>query len=497
MKTLLIHTAILLLLLPLSAQPIGNPTDLYIGAELNMANNIQVPALFGHDESAYYAYSFDYREAVERLDHKFRSVRRKYLDLNPGFRRRTLLGLFHFHDSIYMFTSEQRIKRMLLYVETIDKETLLQNGDERLLMDVHNMSGWEAEFGLQLSRQESKLLVYSRLDVLSRNVQDLHFMMFGNGFSLEWEADQRIVYEDRRPRESIVKVSEEGDVFIMSLLDDQKLSSLWHETKNRYHLVAVTGKGKYNNTYYLNLPGLYIRGVQIEPGGEFDLSCAGFYSPTHFRGMVDGIFYLEVDNRNAEFRNQKLYEMEPWFLAEAIAGVQKKEQEEMFSFIPRQLIRRSNGELVFLAENQFDMHYDTYQNIIAAGFSPGGTLNWKRVIRKRQDIDVNTPFNYSSYSVHAPVNSDYTYLVFNDDNKNGEWPTEKGIKAFHPSDKANLKVVGIGPSGEIFSSIVYRKTRRRMKTPIPMQYFDLLNNEMVIPMLRYKRYNYMKLRFNE
>ncbi len=497
MKPLVIYTAILFFILPVSAQQAGGPIDLYIGPELNMANNIQVPVIFGHDETGYYAYSFDYRPAVEYLDTKFRSVRRKYIDLNPGLRQRNLLGLFHFHDSIYLFTSEQRIKRMLLYVETIDKETLLQNGDERLLMDVRNLSGWGAEFGLHLSRQKSKLLVYSRLDVLNRNIQDLHFELYGEGMTLEWEADQRILYPERRPRESIVKVSEEGDVFIMSLLDDQKLSSLWNETKNRYHLVAVTGKGAYNNSYAFELPGLYIRGVQIEPGGDHDLSCAGFYSPTHFRGMVDGLFYLELDNKNAVFRNQRLYEMEPWFLAEAIAGVQKKEPEEMFSFMARQLIRRDNGDLVFLAENEFDMHYDTYQNIIAASFSPGGTLNWKRVIPKRQDIDRSSPFNHSSYSVHSPWNSNQTYLIFNDDNKNGKWPAEESIKAFHPNDRANLKIIGIGPAGELSSSIVYRKAKKRMKTPIPLQYYDLLNNEMVIPAMRYKRYNYMKLRFNE
>ena len=152
-----------------SAQAPSQPIGLYSGAELSMANNIRVPEIFGHDEKGYYVYSFDYREAIEHLDTKFRSVRRKYLDLMAGLRDRTLVGLVHFHDSIYMLTSEQRIRRMLLYIETIDKETLMQNGDERLIMEIANMQGWMAEFGFQLSRQQTKLLIYSKLDVLSRN----------------------------------------------------------------------------------------------------------------------------------------------------------------------------------------------------------------------------------------------------------------------------------------------------------------------------------------
>lgn len=484
-------------MLPSAAQQFDKYIDLYTGPELNMANNIQVPQLFGHDETGYYAYSFDYRPAVEFLDTQFRSRKRRYLDLLRGLRGRTLIGLYHFHDSIYMFTTEERMKRMRLFVETIDKNTMVQNGDDRLLMDVSNLSGWGSDFGMKLSRQETKLLVYSRLDVLSKNIQDVHFMMFGEGLSLEWEADQRIIYSGRPPRESIIKLSEEGDVFFISLLDDQNLRSIWNETKNRYHLIAVTEKGQNANSYSLELPELYIRGVQIEPGIDHKLICAGFYSPTHFRGMVDGVFYFELDNKTGQFLNKRMYEFKPWFMSEAIAGDPKKEPEELFEFRVRQLIRRNNGDFIMLSENEYDQHYDTYQNIIATSFGVGGNLNWNRVIPKRQNIDPRTNFNHSSYSVHAPWNTDKIYLVFNDSYKNEKLSPGERLKTFHPNDKANLKIIGIGPLGEMSSGIIYRKTKKRMKTPIPLQYYDMLNNEMVIPAMRMKRYNYLKISFNE
>jgi hypothetical protein len=497
LRNFLIYIVIFLLPVQARAQQPGESIDTYIGAELNLGNNIHLPELFGHDENGYYAHTFDYRDGIERFDMDFQSVKHEYLDLTNGLRERTLLALFHFHDTLYMFTSEERVKRMLLYVETIDKETLLQNGDERLVMDVENLSGWMSDFGFQLSRQEKKLLVFSRLDVLSKRMQDMHFIMFGEGLTVEWQADQRVIYPDRSPRESTFKVNDEGDVFIVSLLDDQKLKSLWDETKNRYHLVAVTEKGKYNNTYYIDFPNLYIRGVTIEPGPDHSLSCVGFHSPTHFRGMVNGMFYMQLDNAAARFNVERFYEFEPWFLTEAIAHNPKKEPEEMFDFRVRQLIRRNNGNFMFLAENEFDQNYDTYQNVIAACFSPQGNLEWARVVQKRQGIDPDGKVNYSSFSVHAPWYTDKIYLVFNDDDLNELWPSEERIKAFHPNDRANLKIVGIGPTGELSSDIVYRKTRKRMKTPIPLQDYDMLNNEMVIPLLRYKKYNYLKLRFNE
>ena len=150
-----------------------------------------------------------------------------------------------------------------------------------------------------------------------------------------------------------------------------------------------------------------------------------------------------------------------------------------------------------IAENEFDQDYDTYQNLVIANFSPGGTMNWVKTIPKRQGIDPNSRFNHSSYSVHAPWYTDNVHLIFNDSHKNGEWPAGERMKSFHPNQKANLKIISVGPGGELASSIIYRKSKKRMKTPIPLQNYDKLNNEMVIPALRLKRYNYLKITFNE
>jgi hypothetical protein len=471
--------------------------EIYAGPELNMANNIQVPEIIGHDETGFYCYSFDYREAIEFLDTRFRTVRRKYIDLSYGSKMKTLEGLFHFHDSIYLFTSYEKYSSVQLFVETIDKKTLTQNRDERLLMEVRNMAGWTAEFGFKLSRLHDYLLVFSRQDVMTKKIQDLHFELYGKGMTLLWETDQRIIYRGRRPRESILEVSDRGDVFLMNLLDDQGIRSLWQEIKNRYTLVAITDNGANTRAYTLNLPELYIRGVQIEPGGRYDLSCAGFYSPTHNRSMIDGIFYFDLDNKTGVYRNQKLHEFEPWFISEAIPGKMKNEPEELFDFKARQLIQRTNGDMIFIAEIEFDQQYETYRNIMLASIEPGGALHWKRIIPKNQGIDRHSPINYSSYSVHAQWNRDPVHLVFNDHIKNGEWPRSKKLKSFHPHERSNLKVVSVGPRGEISSQIVQQKNKRKMKTPIPLQYYDMLDNRMVIPAHRLKRYNYLKLSFNE
>ena len=99
------------------------------------------------------------------------------------------------------------------------------------------------------------------------------------------------------------------------------------------------------------------------------------------------------------------------------------------------------------------------------------------------------------YAVHAPWYEDRVHLVFNDNPKNGLWPGKKKVYTFNSNDKAVLKSVGIGPSGELSTSILYRKTRRRMKTPLPMAFFDPLTDEMILPALRFRKLSFYKIRF--
>jgi hypothetical protein len=503
MKTIAIYIIALMGLTSLSAQPVQREVTIPVqrevtlmqGEELLIPTSEMIPQIFGMDETGYYALSKDHRYYIEHFDHNFKSTGENHMILHMGFRTRELEAMIYFHDKIYLFSSEERFSRKILYVQTIDKTNLRQFNDERIVMEIENLKGWIAKFHFKLSRKEDKLLVYSQRDAYMQKIQDLYFHMYGKDLNLEWEREERIMYDRRSPRESEVKVDDRGNVFIMSLLDDQNLSSLVHDMKNRYFLLALTDSGRIVSHYPIDFPNQYIRGIQIEPGKNHDLSCVGFYSPTHFRGTIDGIFYFELNNIENKIENLRFHEIESSFLNEAMNRDLMKDTENMFSYEVRHLILRDNGEFIMLAENEFDQNYDNYLNIMAAGFSPGGALNWKMIIPKRQSSDPHSEYNYCSYALHAPWYGDRINLVFNDNLKNGDWPTGKKMYGFNANDKANLKTVGIGTSGELTSSIIYRKTRKRMKTPLPILFFDPLDDSMVIPATRFRKLSFFKINF--
>lgn len=466
------------------------------GEDMVIPTSMEIPRIFGRDETGYYALGRDHRYYLEHFDHNFRSTELHYLTLNKLAQQRDLEAVFYFHDKIYVFSSQQRFRKMVLYVQTVDKTSLRQFDDEQVVMEIEHLKGWFTDFHFHISRKEEKLLVYSQLDALSRNIQDLYFRMYGENLELEWEQSERIAYDRRPPRESSVKVDDEGNVFIISLLDQQNLLSLFRETKNRYLLVALTDSGRTVNKYPIDYPDLYIRGVQVEPGRDHDASVVGFYSPSHFNTHIDGIFYFEVNNRENRIENQRFHEIERHFLSEVMNLDRERDPEEMFSFDLRHLILREDGTMIMLAENNYyEQNFDNVLNIMAAGFSPGGELKWKMVIPKRQSYDPRDGYNYTSYGLHAPWYGNRVDLVFNDNPMNGDWPSGEKIYGFNPNNKAILKTVGIGTSGELTTAVIYHKKRRRMKTPIPLSFYDPLDDDMVIPAMRYRKLSFFRISF--
>jgi hypothetical protein len=415
--------------------------------------------------------------------------------MNVGLRTRELVALVHFHDTLYLFTSEVRFNSHILYAQTIDKETLTQNPDERVIFDSHDLGGWRADFHVTLSRLENKLLAVSRTIIYGRKLQDISFISFGKGLTKEWESGDRVQHDKKIYREAEFVIDESGNAYMLCLYYEPVLFQHFNSRKNSYLIVAFTDSGQSINHYFADFQNKYIRGIEIEPGLNNDLACAGFYSPSLNDYTVDGLFFFNIDAEFKTMKDLKFHELEPYFLEESMGLKPDQESKYLYSFYLNHLVLRENGNFVLTGEQKYEQDYDTYMNIIVISLTPGGNIFWERVINKSQGHEIGKYPDYSSYCLFAPANWNKVLILFNENLKNLNRSEKKEPLNFVYTGKAYLSCVEVGEFGEFGKNTIYTKKRKRMLTPAPLYFYDMKTNEMIMPALRYRKFKFLKLTF--
>jgi hypothetical protein len=480
-----------------TAQESRIPVTLTWGSQEILPTSNRLARITGHDKTGFYLLSYDHRWAIEHFDTALNHTGKEYIDLVVRGRTREVEGLVHFHDVLYLFTSEQRFNYMILFVETIDKKTLKQCGDERIFKEMHNMSGWIAEFGFRLSKREDKLLAYSKIVAYWQKYQMIDWGVYGPGLSEEWHQKDEINYARVPKDEFDFMVDDHGNAFMINLYFDPKWFEQFRPQKNIYQILARTGNGNEYHEHFVDFTDRYIRGIGIESGADNTLACSGFYSPASYRYKVDGIFFFNIDLSTNQVRDRKFHEFDKFFLTEAMSLRVKNNYEELLNFSLDYFVARENGNFIMSAQQMLDQNYDTYNNIIVVCLSQDGNILWDRTITKKQNHDLRDEYNYSSYCMLAPYDWNKIEILYNEHLKNLDLPDGGKYKNFGYNVKAYLNLVEIGEFGEMSETPVYLKTRFRMLTPLPVLNYDMKNNEMVIPAMRFRKYKFLKLSFKE
>ncbi|MFW6371247.1 MAG: hypothetical protein ACOC10_08600 [Bacteroidota bacterium] len=477
----------------------------------------------GHDDTSYYVIKHQQsRYKIQRLNSELNPVHEEFISEWQNRKSYNLEYAVHFHNTIYVFFSRRGIFNNALYVQTIDKNTLLQDSDLEEIVFVEDIKGNYADFHFALSRDETKLLVASRIKLNLKNTQFNEFYVYGEGLNPVWDRKDIYEFERKGPRQNKYLVDDFGNVSILSLIRQSSLFTIASPIKDVYKIFRYTNNGTVFQEYPVLFENTYIRDIDIVADKEGGLVCVGLYSHL-FPNGIRGSFFMRINARSGMTGQPKFHAFDKYMLEQLDASKYYREavidNAELTSYYITGLLVRADGDIILITEQFYDQNFNTFNNLIITRFSRDGYLNWQNVIRKRQDYPVNyllTPelttigkevydiesYNYSppipknlcSYALIAPLESKDIVILFNDHIKNLD--NNSKPKNFNNRKKSFLTAVHVSADGRMTDIAVRKAKGRRGVYPQPLDYYDKKNNEIIIPMYWGRRYKYLRVEFD-
>jgi hypothetical protein len=471
--------------------------------------------IIGHDKDNYFVLKFHNNQYyLEKLDKDLNFILTEPVILFNGLRVYDLETVVCFYGEIYVFVSKTRLNNITLYYQKIDKGNLKALTELIEITTIKNVKGNWADFHFALSREEKKLLVVCKMKLQFTKVQFNEYYVFGKNMSLIWTLKDSFKFTGHGPRDNKYIVDEVGNIAFLSLQYRQSILSLFQETKNSYSIYRYTNEGRAFKEFPVLLQNKYIRGIDIIGDDKGELICAGFYSEYLLSG-IRGTFFFRIDSLNEKIYDQTHNDFE----SDLIERLEQSREpiineKEVTDYVLTDLILRSNGMTTLIAEQFYDQLINTYNNLIVISYDPTGHVYWSRLVEKNQNFDVqtisDTGIDLSEYrqqvvetgKLDPGVITDCSYglmaspyengiiIFYNDNISNLDNPGSKSN--YRNPRKSYLVAVKIDEYGRISKEAVV-KWKKRGYFPQPMRYYDALNNCIVIPAFRYRKYIYYKI----
>ena len=467
----------------------------------------EYPKIIGHDTNGFYVLKKDYVNFLEYFNSDLELVKKsEYLKVDAGLKDRHFVDAVFFKDSLYLFYAQVKFKETELYVKTIDKYTLEQNGEERLLATIPHFKGNYPEIAIRLSLLHNKLLIVFKSEALIQKTIKFDFFVFDKGLTENWSKTDFVQYNNHSPREMTYTVDEEGNIHILFLIYEIRLME--HiisdsEMKNEYMVISYLNKGEETVQNSISLDNKFIRGIKLIAGNDGTFICAGFYSEMYLYG-IKGAFFVTNNTTTKKIQPVMYSEFSTQMFDNLPDQSKSQRSEEIFSYEIKDLVYRKNGYVVLCGEQRYDQDYNNVNDIIIVTFSSFGQMLWNKAIKKVQTGDVSRSqsgspsyiggnYSYASYTLVAPVTEDNIKIIYNENAKNELYNKEgEKLKSFHYSSPSYLVLADVDMYGNITKQKFLSRTKKEL-IPDPQKTYDMRNGEIIMYANRYRKYKYFRL----
>jgi hypothetical protein len=486
MKSTSILTLTLLICLHASGQRLE--PEIKWGKEFDAPKRSSLNDIIGYDGTGIYAIKERYvfggpvKYTLEHYDQNFIPIRSFDLDLKEDGRECFVEKVLQLNSRLYLFSyfPNSKSKKNILYVQEIDKRTLKPD-DKKLKIAEIDFTGESrynsGDFQVRVSRDSSKLLISYMLPYEKYEPEGFGLHVLDDQLQPLWNKEIKLPYENQLFDIESFKVSNDGDVYLLGLIyNDRRISKRKGAANYKYQVFAYMDNGETLKEYPVSLPDKFLTDMQIEVLGNKNLICAGFYSEKGTYS-IRGTYFLTIDGTTKEIKTTSFKDFGIDFITqnmtEGEANRTKRREErgnenELYEYdLDKLIVGRDGGAMLFgeqyfiqrvtyqrrmagmsgassMMQTYTTTHY-YYNDIIAVKIDPSGQIEWAEKIAKRQHTTEDGGF-YSSYTM-AIIKGQICF-IFNDNPKNITYNGSGRVFNYHGGHEAIVTMVSLDPSGK-------------------------------------------------
>lgn len=515
--------------------------DILWGTEQKESKKLTLKSIVGYDNSGIYAIKTKKNAnsslTFEHYNNQLNFTKLVELDLKYKKKELDFRFIVQLNNELHLFSSfkNQKLKRNVLFVQSIDKKTLELNQDLRKIaeIDYSKNSKYNAgHFNYRISRDSSKVLIYYISPYDKDEKEQFGFHIFDKNLNQLWEKKVTLHYNDELFDVKNYQVDNYGNVHLLGIIIPEKIKGQRKERlKYKYQILSYLNSGNELKEYPIKIEGKFLTDMQIAINVDQDIICSGFYSNVYTKvhsdvgyslgsDAITGTYFIKIDDDTKEIITKEFKEFGIDFITQNMTKKKKEKVEKkaengkntnLYQYDLKNIKLREDGGAILIGEQYYvkmvesrytdskgktqrtKTYYYYYNDIIVIKISPNGNIEWAEKIPKRQ-YTVDDGGFYSSFALS--VVKDKLYFVFNDHPNNLSYNGEGEPATFNKGRRSIVVLVELDSEGNQTREALFSLKKAEILM-LPKICKQISENEMLLFDQRKKIHRFAKITFKE
>lgn len=502
-----------------------NKTNLILksGPEIDVSGKEFISDIVGHDQSGFYVAKERWTGSkkenttvyIEHYNPDLILTKSVKAELESKGGDRQFSNLVYFNDVLYLFSffSDEKLKKNVLYVQTVDKSTLIINNDIKLIDEIEigeTKIKHPKLYYSYVSRDSSKLLILSTSLGYKDELMKYNLSVFDSKLNVLW--NKQIVPESLNAMLEFedLELQNNGDIHILELhLIDRKEVRKRGRPNYKYRLLSYLENGSKSMEYFPSVEGKFLCDLKMSLLKNGDIFFGGLYSGT---GTFDaeGALYFKFNPISQEVKSKVVKEIGKDFFSFKLTGEHERvaaefKLERLYDYYLDQIIVNEKGEAVLVCEQYYyyvvPIYHTTngkttsityeprfkFRDIALINISEDGKNDWMKKFNKTQ-YGYDSNLKYLSH--FTCVMNNQIFVIYNDFFEKSE-SKDKAEKEYMASGDGVPFVHNIGHDGSSIQGILKEPKEKNFALTTNLNY-KVSANERIGLAVRGSTYRFVK-----